>query len=151
MPVSRSRPLGPQSLATRIAMLDYIVTTKPRLRLLVDKEINTLIAGATTQHRAMPHLVELGNPDCPIRLVRIDLGGAPSHVAKKLGDDVRKRQSHSAYSKLIAKSNLMLVVVTATPTKKKLIEAEIVKRTWPKGIRFSVTVVSSLSAYLGAL
>ena len=151
LPASRSRSLGPQALATQLTLLDFVTLTLPRLRVLTDKEINAVVTDATKQQRAMPLAMEIETLDGPVRLIRVDLGGSPVHVAKKLETDLRIRSAHPYFSGLIVQRRLIMVVLTSTETKKSLIEAAIAKRKWPKGLRFNLTVVRVLSSLLGGV
>ena len=87
LPACRSRPLGPQALATQLALVEYVTTTRPTLRVLTENEIIALVANATKQQRALQHALEYGIEEGPMRLLRVDLGGSPVHVAKKLEAD----------------------------------------------------------------
>ena len=141
LPASRSRSLGPQALATQLTLLDFVSLTLPRLWVLTDKEINAVVPDATKQQRAMPLALESETDDGPVRLIRVELGGSPVHVAKKLETDIRIRSTHPYFAGLIVRRRLIMVVLTSTETKKSLIEAAVANRKWPKGIRFNVTVV----------
>ncbi len=149
LPACRSRPLGPQALATQLALVEYVATTRPTLRILTENEIIALVANATKQQRALQHALENGTEEGPMRLLRVDLGGSPVHVAKKLETDIRIRVGHPYYSNMLAQRRLIVVVLTTTDLKKTLVETAIAKRKWPKGVRFNVTVVPILGSLLG--
>jgi hypothetical protein len=149
LPASRSRVLGPQALATYLAIIEYVLFAPDRLRIMTDAELITLLADNSKEYRTLSHAVEQVPVDGSIKIIRVDLGGAPSHIAKKLNADVQKRIAHLTYASLIANRKLVFVVLTPSPTKKIGIETAIRKRVWPNGIRFSVNVTPILYTLLG--
>jgi len=149
LPANRCQPLGPQSLATQLSTLEYCISQRPVLKLLVEKEIDSILGRASKEQRSLPLAIEQEFKDTLLRLIRVDLGGTPAHVAKKLASDIRVRESHEAYARLIAARNLIVVVITSTDAKKSFIEDAIRKRKWPAGIRFNVAIVHCLSNLLG--
>ncbi len=149
IPTSRVRPLGPQALATHLAMLDFVSRSTPRLRVMTEREIAEFVASEAETNRGIPHAVEVADPSEMLRLVRVDLGGTPAHLVSKLNADIRSRVSNSQYASLVAAKKLVLVTLTATDTKKSLIESTIRKKSWPTGLRFSVFVTPVLCHLLG--
>ncbi len=150
LPANRGRPLGPQSLAIQLSILEFCYLAKPILRLMLDKELTAMLGELTKKQRVTPHAVEVGNAQGPLRLIRVDLGGSPTHVSKKLASDIGVRESQRAYAKLLADRSLILVVLTSTDTKKAFIEDAIRKREWPGGLRINVVVIPCLSSLIGA-
>ena len=150
-PTSRVRPLGPQALATHLAMLEFVSRSLPRLRVMTDREIALLVASEAEGSRGIPHAIGLDDSTEMLRLVRVDLGGTPAHLVSKLNADIRSRVSNSQYASLVAAKKLVLVTLTATETKKSLIETTIRKKSWPSGLRFSVFVTPVLCQLLGGL
>ena len=151
IPTSRVRPLGPQALATHLAMLDFVSRSTPRLRVMTDQEIALLVLSEAETNRGIPHAVEVANSTQMLRLIRVDLGGTPAHIVSKLNADIRSRVGNSQYASLVAAKKLVLVTLTATDSKKSLIETTIRKKTWPNGLRFSVFVTPVLCQLLGGL
>ena len=149
VPTSRVRPLGPQALATHLAMLDFVSRSIPRLQVMTDREIALLVASEAESNRGIPHAVELADSTKMLRLVRVDLGGTPAHLVSKLNADIRSRVSNSQYANLIAAKKLVLVTLAPTETKKSLIETTIRRKSWPNGLRFSVFVTPVLCQLLG--
>jgi hypothetical protein len=149
LPVNRGRPLGPQALAIQLSILEFCNTLKPALRLMLDKEMTLMLGSLTNKQMATPHAVEAGNVQGPLRIIRVDLGGTPTHVAKKLAMDIKIRESQPSYAKLLTQRSLILVVLTSTDTKKAFIEDAIRKRKWPAGIRINVIVVPCLISLIG--
>lgn len=151
IPASRVRPFGPQALATHLAMLDFVTRFMPKLRIMTEREIALLVSSAAEMNRGIPHAVEAGAAIDVLRLVRVDLGGTPAHLVSKLNSDIRSRVSNSQYANLVATKRLMLVTLTATDTKKSLIESVIRKKSWPTGLRFHVFVTPILCQLLGGV
>jgi len=151
LPASRVRPLGPQALATQLALLDFVSLSSPRLRVLTEREIELIVVSQAELHRGIPHAIEPGQVSDILRLIRVDLGGSPAHVVSKLNADIRSRFGNSQYASLVAAKKLVLVTLTATETKKSLIEELIRKRSWPTGLRFTVFVTPVLCQLLGGL
>lgn len=149
LPINRCQPLGPQSLATQLSLLEYCFSQRPSLQLLVEKEIDSILGKTSKEQRSLPLAIEPESKNTPLRLIRVDLGGTPAHVAKKLASDVRIRESHDVYAQLIAARNLIIVIITSTDAKKSFIEDAIRKRKWPAGLRFNVAIVRCLSNLLG--
>ncbi len=151
IPASRVRPYGPQALATHLAMLDFVTRTTPKLQIMTEPEIASLVACKAEMNRGLPHAVEAGATFDVLRLIRVDLGGTPAHLVSKLNADIRSRVSNSQYASLVATKRLVLVTLTATDTKKALIETVIRKKSWPTGLRFYVFVTPVLCQLLGGL
>lgn len=151
LPASRIRPLGPQALAMQLALLDFVARSTPQLRVLTEHEVESLIASPAAYHRGIPHVIEPGQVSGIVRIVRVDLGGSPAHVVSKLQVDIRSRVSNSQYANLVSAKKLVLATLTATDTKKSLIEDVIRKKSWPDGLRFTVFVTPVLCQLLGGL
>ena len=151
IPTSRVRPLGPQALVTHLAMLEFVSRSTPRLQVMTDQEIALLVLSEAETNRGIPHAVEVANSTQMLRLIRVDLGGTPAHLVSKLNADIRSRVGNSQYASLVAAKKLVLVTLTATDSKKSLIETTIRKKSWPNGLRFSVFVTPVLCQLLGGL
>lgn len=149
LPASRSRVLGPQALATYLAIIEYAMSASDHLRILTDSELSHLLNDESKGYRSLMHAVEQVPVDGLIRVIRVDLGGSPSHIAQKLNSDIQKRISHLWYASLLAHRKLIFVVLTPSPSKKTAIETAIRKRVWPNGIRFSVHVTPILCTLVG--
>lgn len=153
LPLSRTRPLGTQSLTTTLALADYCLKAAPNLCLLHGHEIQARWSWITPKLQHLPHAIEpefgTNSPASPLlRLIRVDLGGTPAHVAQKCKQDFKARTSLSGFAQLLRDRHLLYVVLTATETKKQLIIRELKKREWPNGTRFEVAVVPELCLLL---
>lgn len=148
LPTSRARPLGPQSLASQYAVAKYCFTTGISVELATEAELSVAFPWLTQPMFNSPQLMEPAEGDVTLRLVRVDLGGTPEHVARKCMLDVASRQTEAEFNQLVAAKRFVLVVLTATAAKQELIQKAIAKRQWPKGMRFHVCVVPELAQLL---
>lgn len=148
LPTSRSRPLGPQSLASLYAVAKYRFTAGNCAELATDTELRAAFPWMTESMFNSPQLIETAVGELTLRLVRVDLGGTPEHVCKKCVQDVTRRQTQPSFVQLVTAKGFVLVVLTATTAKQELIQKAISKRQWPKGMRFQVFVVPELAQLL---
>ncbi len=149
LPTSRTRPLGTQTLAVQLALATYCITAEPVLSLVDPSKLATAFPWLPTPLRKLPHVLQLEDPTQPVRLIRVDLGGTPDHVALKAKRDIKMREAVGGYRALLEARRLTLVVITSTEIKSGLIKEAIRKRDWPKNMRFQVVVVDDLFTLLG--
>ena len=97
-----------------------------------------------------PQVVETAEQVSTLRLIRVDLGGTPEHVAKKCLHDVTVRQAKPDFNQLVANSRFVLVVLTPTDSKQEQVKKSISKWKWPNGMRFQVFVVPELVQFLAS-
>lgn len=152
LPKNRVRPLGTQTLVTAMALVHYCVQAAPDLQLQSQEEIAKDWNWIPQKHRSIAHAVGISEDSTKtsssqLRLVRVDLGGTPSHVAQKCQHDMKVRVT-KGYTQLLSESRLLYVVLTATESKKQLIMREIKKRIWPAGTRFEIVIVDELCLLL---
>lgn len=148
LPTSRTRPLGPQSLASLYAVAKYCFKAGVGGELATEVELRTAFPWMTEPMFNSPNLLASTDCEVTLRLVRIDLGGTPEHVSKKCVQDIVCRQTQAEFNQLVAAKRFVLVVLTASTTKQELIQKAIAKRQWPKGMRFHVWVVPELAQLL---
>lgn len=148
LPASRSRPLGPQSLATSYAIAKYCFTAGFSVQPANDDELISAFPWMESSMLSGNQAIEDSPPAPTLRLLRIDLGGTPEHIAKKCTSDLASRQTNSSFNELVAQKRFVLVAIAARPTKQELIQKAIAKRQWPKGMRFQVFVVPELAQFL---
>ncbi len=148
LPISRARPLGPQSLAGLYAVAKYCNTGGIRGELATEGELLVAFPWLTKSMLNSPQLIEPADGQVTLRLMRVDLGGTPEHVCKKCIQDVASRQAQSDFNQLVSAKRFVLVVLTATAAKQGLVQKAIAKRQWPKGMRFHVFVVPELAQLL---
>jgi hypothetical protein len=151
LPKNRVRPLGTQTLVTAMALAQYCLRTVPDVQLLSQDEISKDWNWIPQKHRSIAHAVDTSGESATntsqLRLIRVDLGGTPAHVAQKCQHDMKCRLAND-YAKLLSERRLMYVVLTATEAKKQLIMHEIKKRSWPAGMRFEIAIVDELCVLL---
>jgi len=142
LPDNRMLPLGPQSLPTEYGVLAFAVRRKSSHVRLTRHELSerfpALPAGLTEQ----PYCLD---ENCNVlELVRVDLGGAADHVARKCEADVAARRDERPFSILLAEKRFRLVVVTATTEKAAAIQQSLSQRLWPDDLLLHIAVVSDL-------
>ncbi len=152
LPKSRIRPLGPQTLVTAMAIANYCLQAAPTVKLLTPDEIAKSWHWIPDKHRTIAHADEASDDstiatDSLLRLIRVDLGGTPAHVAQKCQHDMKVRLT-KGYMQLLGERRLLYVILTATESKKQLIMREVKKRVWPSGTRFEVSIVDELCLLL---
>ena len=148
LPISRSRPLGPQSLSMAYAVAKYCFATENVASPAEEAEVRTAFPWMPDELLNGIQLLEPSIAGTTLRLVRVDLGGTPEHVTKKCLHDLTVRQTAAEFNQLVAQKRFVQVVLTASATKQELIQKTIAARQWPKGMRFQVFVVPELAQLL---
>ncbi len=144
LPISRCRPLGTQSLASHLSVSAYCIRANPQYRLLDEANFATTWFWIPEKLRTLPCVVESSSQETALRLVRVDLGGTPAHVAMKCHRDMNVRCNVAGFPKLLAERRLVLVVLTSTESKKELLVSALRKGDWPVNTRLEVFVVPEL-------
>ena len=143
LPENRTLPLGPQSLPVEYGVLAYATLgTRPVLR-LTRTELESTLPGIE------PSLAEqaycrVDSDHHEIELVRVDLGGAPDHVARKAQSDIQSRTESQTFRPMIRAGHFRLVVVTATAEKAAGIREALDRHRWPQGLSIHIAVVPDL-------
>ena len=148
LPVSRSRPLGPQTLATALSIANYCQLSSPSHQLLDEKDYASSWTWIPKKMRTLPGAIDPHSDSVILRLVRVDLGGTPDHVATKCAHDIKIRSNIEGFRNLLKPRCLVVVVLTTTENKRQLIMRAIQKRSWPENTRFEVVVISDLCPLL---
>jgi hypothetical protein len=151
----RLRPLGPQALASHYSLLRYCmaaeVSDSPAAlpRLLTRQEVMTSLPWLplTLVHRSHILLGPEANPNW--RMVRVDLGGRPDHLARKVARDLTQLFECSEAPPEVAQGGFTQVVLCSSSGKKRLIEQALAARPWPKGTRFQLGIVPELVQLVG--
>ncbi|MDZ4848519.1 MAG: hypothetical protein SGI77_04445 [Pirellulaceae bacterium] len=151
LPISRSRPLGPQSLSTQYAVAKYCFYSGLNLKLVTNEEFKVAFPLLDDQVVGGVNVLDGDGANATLRLVRVDLGGTPEHVAKKCSLDLAARQKIGAFNELVGAKRFVSVVLTASSVKQELIQQAVAKRRWPRGIRFQVFVVPELAQFFPAV
>lgn len=144
LPISRSRPLGAQTLATALSIANYCQLSSPGHQLLDAKDYASAWTWIPQKLRTLPGAVDSHSDTATLRLVRVDLGGSPDHVASKCAHDIKIRCNLESFRNLLNLRRLVVVVLTTTDNKRLLIMRAIQKRSWPENTRFEVVVISDL-------
>ncbi len=149
LPSARVRPLGCQTLVTAMALAHYCLKAALGCKLLRSDELARDWQWIPDKLRTLPHAVDAAidtghEQTSLLRLIRVDLGGTPAHVAQKCLYDFKQRLPLREFTRRLVQRQLIYVVLTATETKKQLIMRELKKRQWPTGARFEISVVPEL-------
>lgn len=148
LPASRSKPLGPQALTTHYAIAKYCFTANLPLTLVDSVELQAAFPWISDELGNGTHVIEQANSALDLRLVRTDLGGTAEHIAKKCVQDIANRQKNTAFNALVSEKRFVLVVLTASPAKRQLIQQAIAKRQWPRGMRIQVFTIPELAQFV---
>ncbi len=145
---SKSRPLGPQTLASAYAIKKYFARTDPSLRLATDVQLQERFMWMDKPQLNTPQAIESNGSEDVLRIVRVDLGGPPKYIAKKCIRDLSSRQTKPEFNQLVSSSRVVLVVITSSEQKQDHIKTAIAKTKWPNVLRFQVYVVPELFHFL---
>lgn len=150
LPVGRTRPLGPQALAMHYSALRYCSVTagvgsETRFpRIATAEELKEAMPWLPHAFHGRVHVLENTKGIIQWRLLRIDMGGRPDHVARKIIRDVNTLVPLREFSPLINAGHFTQVVLCPSREKKRLIEQSLSDRSWPRGIRFQIGVIPEL-------
>ena len=108
VPPQKSQPLGPQALVEELGTLLFCLGGATRRHRLTVAEVGRLFPGvAAAKLRSSRYYLDYGADDAAnaqprLGLIRVDGGGPPAHVVRKLVQDVDKRREVPAARALIA-------------------------------------------------
>lgn len=142
LPENRSLPLGPQSLPTEYALLVFAVMGKSDHVRLTRGEFNKQFPSVKTGLAEQAYCFDADQD--VLELVRVDLGGAVDHVARKCEADIAARRDDSPFSTLLQEERFRLVIITTTAEKAAAIQQSLRSRIWPDGLLLHIAVVSDL-------
>lgn len=150
LPIGRTRPLGSQALAIHYAALRYCALsgvnshqgTEPRLATF--EELKHLFSWLPQPLLYRPHVLSESKNGVDWKVLRIDMGGRPDHVARKIIGDIKHLEKHSEFTSVLNDRKFTQVVLCPSPNKKRLIEQALSDRTWPRGLRFQMGVLPEL-------
>ena len=123
VPPQKANPLGPQALVDELGTLLFCLGGPTRRKRLTVAEVGRLFPGvAAAKLRSSRYYLDYGggagaNAQPRLGLIRVDGGGPPAHVVRKLVEDVDKRREVPAARALIADRRFVIAVVTAHPAK----------------------------------
>ena len=136
----RSEPLGPQALPMDYAVLLYCANGD-RIRLTKSELCET----AAWLPNNLSHVPYCRTSKGILELVRVDLGGSPRHVAKKLATDCALRMEIPEFQELIELKRFQIVLLTTTNTKARLIRQAIQSLTWKSEVRLHLAMIQKLT------
>lgn len=142
LPEHRALPLGPQSLPAEYSVLVFATMGHSGRLRLTRAELVERFPALTTGFIEQAYCYEQENN--VLELVRVDLGGAPDHVARKCKIDIDSRCEVLPFSELLIQKRFRLVVVTGTTEKAAAINRALEPRLWPDGLLIHIAVVSDL-------
>jgi hypothetical protein len=150
LPVGRMRPLGTQALAVHYSALRYCsvaasVPAGTRLpQIATVEELKQSIPWLPPSFHGRAHVIDNSEGLTQWRLLRVDMGGRPDHVARKVTRDVNALLSLGEFGSLVTAGHFTQVVLCPSREKKRLIEQSLSDRPWPRGIRFQIGVIPEL-------
>lgn len=143
LPANRTYPLGPQSLPTDYAVLQYTAKSSGLNRLLKE-ELLTEFPWYDPVWALAPHCRRVVNDTTQLELVRVDLGGPADHVARKCHADIKSRLRLREFTQLLKAESFRLVVISATTEKAAAIQLALKGHLWPAQMRFHLVVIPEL-------
>jgi hypothetical protein len=143
LPNARTLPLGPQSLPTEFAILQY-ATDDAEVGRLTPDELVVLHPWFRDEWLTATHCLRRSDQMQIVELLRVDLGGPADHVARKCHADIQARTTLPQFETLVNDSLFRVVVVTATTDKAASIQLALQGHLWPAGLRFHFAVVPQL-------
>lgn len=140
-----SEPLGPQSLPTDYATLIYATSGQARRRRLTTIELAEYMPWLPNDLSQSPYCVDAKGQ---LELIRVDLGGSPQHVARKITQASHDRLDVPQISELAATGRFQVVVLTTSNEKSKAITKALVASGCTDAVRVHIAVIPRLSFLL---
>ena len=141
-PARRTEPLGPQALPIDYAVLLYATLgERERQRLTKDD----LSQSAPWMPDELTHAPYCQSAHGFLELIRVDLGGAPYHIARKAAADCSARLEYPEFQQLVDTDRFQLVILTATASKARLIRQSIDALSWTPRLRLHLTMIPRLT------
>lgn len=155
LPVGQMRPLGTQALASCYSAMRYCAVSGG------DQDGSTIhLASVEDVMTSLPwlpksfhgRLLVLCDVDEEVswKLIRVDMGGRPDHVARKIVQDISSLNDASQFLAQLNERRFTQVVLCPSPGKKRLVEQSLSERSWIPGIRFQIGVIPELFQILGS-
>ena len=148
IPQQRQNPLGPQSLPTEYALLEYTGANSADVARLTTEDLQLRYPWYRKENLTAPHCLRVSNEQQMLELIRVDLGGPADLVARKCRDGVQSRKNATEFEKLMLSRGFSIVIITATSSKAKAIEAALTHHIWPDGLVFRINAFPSLISLL---
>lgn len=141
----RTRPLGPQALATHVSIARYVFCSSTKsMRLVSPDELIEAFPWLGDRKLPAASILEQADGALVWRLVRVDLGGRPDHIARKCSAEIEPLKDCSEFQSVLEAGQFVNVVLTASRPKKQMIERALADHRWPTGIRFQIGIVPEL-------
>lgn len=144
LPVSRSYPLGPQSLPTEFALLEYTSSNSAQVQRLLPSELQSKYPWYRPVWKFASHCLRRSERKQVLELIRVDLGGPADHIARKCRDDISAQAAVSEFHDMLSRAEFCLVVITGSTSKAAAIQSALESHQWPEGIVFRLAVFVSL-------
>lgn len=144
LPIARCYPLGPQSLPTEYAVLEYTSAHTEKLRRLAAHEVQGELPWYSNDWLLAPHCTRVAGNKTVLELLRVDLGGPADHIARKCVRDIETRSHAIEFSELIAASRFSMVLITGATHKAAAIQHALDQHRWPQQLQFRIAVFPSL-------
>lgn len=145
LPQRSCESLGPQSLPIDYATLIYATKPDAKRRRLTPEEVTEYMPWLPSELSHSPYCVDAkGNLDH----LRVDLGGSPQHVARKVAAAAHDRLLVPQIAELSSRSKFQLVVLTTGTEKANAIAKAIGNTDCSDQIRIRLAIVPRLSFLL---
>ena len=144
IPVTRTHPLGPQSLPTEYGVLAYATHGQRTLKRLTAEEIRSGYPAFAKAWLDAPHCLNESNRRSVLELIRVDLGGTADHVARKCTTDLAQRMAIVECRRLIETHRYRFVIVTGTVGKATAITSALAAHAWPNGFPIHLVAIADL-------
>ncbi len=143
--VYRTRPLGPQALATHVSIARYVFcSARQNMRVALPDELGEALPWLGNLKLSATSILEKGEGVPIWRLVRVDLGGRPDHIVRKCSAEIDRFKDCPEFVTMLSAGQFVNVVLTASHPKQQLIERALADHRWPSGIRFQIGIVPEL-------
>jgi hypothetical protein len=144
LPLARTYPLGPQSLPTEFAVLEYAAANTPHVVRLDLGQIQSLLPWYEEEWFHAPHCKRGSEEKQTLELVRVDLGGPADHIARKCRRDIGLRHKAVKFTHLIANQAFGMAIITGSTQKAAAIQSALKSHHWPENLTFRIAVFVSL-------
>lgn len=140
-----AEPLGPQSLPVDYATLVYAIQSESPKRRLSPLELNEYLPWLPEELRQSPYCLDA---DHRLDLIRVDLGGSPQHVARKVAAAAHDRLDIPELAELAARSQFQIAVLTTSAQKANYIAKALNDMDCADAVRIHLAVIPQLSLLL---
>jgi hypothetical protein len=138
-------PLGPQSLPVDYATLMYAIQSESPKRRLSSLELAEYMPWLPEELRQSPYCLDA---DRRLALIRVDLGGSPQHVARKVAVAAHERLDIPELAGLAARSEFQIAVLTTSAQKANYIANALADMDLADAVRIQLAVIPRLSLLL---